>query len=129
MTPQQNPEVARALRDMGTQAVLEFAGGDWRGRAIALCTEFFRIAQAINPGAGTLFEEAKAYAIERGLEDPHHDNAWGAVCLTMSRRGLIVKTGQYANSSGVRSHARVNPLWRLPVIEAHLERRQDSLFE
>ena len=110
---QHHPEAARAMRDIGTQAVLEFAGDDWRDRAIKLCAEFFHIESVINPGGGMLFEEAKAYAIERGLEDPHSANAWGAVCLTMSRRGIIKKTGQYANSAGVRSHARANPLWRL----------------
>ena len=122
MTPQHHPAAARALRDIGTQAALDFAGEDWRETAIRLCTEFFRLERAIgafgmNYGAatrdGVLFEQAKAYAISKGLEDPPSANAWGAVCLTMSRRGIIVKTGRYANSSGVRSHHRANPLWRL----------------
>jgi|GEM_PF-1538725 hypothetical protein len=113
---------ARALRDIGTQVALDFAGEDWREHAIRLCTEFFRLERVIgtlnmNYGTatryGVLFEQAKAYAIAKGLEEPPSANAWGAVCLTMSRRGIIVKTGQYANSAGVRSHARANPLWRL----------------
>lgn len=113
MTPQHQPAAARALRDIGTQAALDFAGDDWRERAIALCTVFFRVESVVSPGAGVLFEEAKAYAIGRGLEEPPSANAWGAVCLTMSRRGIIIKTGRYANSAGVRSHYRANPLWRL----------------
>lgn len=113
MTPQHQPAAARALRDIGTQAALDFAGDDWRDRAIELCTVFFRVESVVSPGAGVLFEEAKAYAIGRGLEEPPSANAWGAVCLTMSRRGVIAKTGQYANSAGVRSHHRANPLWRL----------------
>ena len=113
MTLHHHPTAARALRDIGTQAVLEFEGDDWRDCAIRLCIEFFRMEQAINPGAGILFEEAKRHAYSRGIEPPRSENAWGAVCLTMSRRGIIVKTGQYANSAGVRSHARANPLWRL----------------
>jgi hypothetical protein len=114
MTPQQNPEAARALRDIGTQAVLDFAGDDWREAAIEICTRFFRLhAATTNPPIGALFEEAKEYAKALDLEDPHSVNAWGAVCLSMSRRGIIVKTGQYANSAGVRSHYRANPLWRL----------------
>lgn len=117
MTP--NLSAARALRDLGAQSVLDFAGDDWRNRAIALCTRFFAAQAAMRDARdyagwdGCLFEEAKQYALECGLEEPHHDNAWGAVCLTMSRRGIIVKTGRYINSAGVRSHGRVNPLWRL----------------
>jgi hypothetical protein len=113
MTPQHHPQAARALRDIGTQATLDFAGEDWRDRAIDLCIDYFLLLYANKPGEGALFESAKEYAIKRGLEQPPSVNAWGAVCLTMSRRGMIRKTGQYANSAGVRSHARANPLWRL----------------
>ncbi|MCE2918231.1 MAG: hypothetical protein LW768_22155, partial [Rubrivivax sp.] len=81
--------------------------------AIELCTRFFRVLHAHNPCASALFEVAKAYALEMGLEDPPSNNAWGGVCLTMARRGIISKTGQYANSASMRSHSRVNPLWRL----------------
>jgi hypothetical protein len=114
MTPHHHPQAARALRDIGTQAALDFAGDDWRDRAIEICTRFFRLhAATTSPHIGTLFEEAKNYAQAIGLEDPPSVNSWGAVCLTMSRRGVIRKTGQYANSASVRSHSRANPLWRL----------------
>lgn len=99
---------AAQLRDQGVQAVLDFAGEPWTEVAIAVCHRYFRFY----PG-DHLFEEAKQYAIRCGVFAPSSPNAWGAVCLTMARRNIIVKTGQYANSTGLHSHGRANPLWRL----------------
>jgi len=105
---------ASTLRDVGAQAALEFMGDDWREAAIHLCTRFYRLhAATAGPHTGALFEEAKAYAQTMGLERPRSANAWGAVCLAMSRRGVIRKTGVYANCTLAQSHARANPLWRL----------------
>jgi hypothetical protein len=98
---------AKALRDAGAALAAENAGKEWREQAIKLCSYYFRyIARS-----GALFERAKQYASSAGIEAPPSANAWGAVCLAMSRKGLIVKTDRYECSTSPSSHARVNPVW------------------
>lgn len=88
---------------------LEFAGDEWRELAIRLCRRWF---QQAGPQGG-LFEDARAYAMACGLWAPPSPNAWGAVTLTMTRRGTIVKTGEFRSSKSARSHYRAQPVWRL----------------
>ena len=43
---------------------------------------------------------------------PLNPNAWGALFNRMSRKGLIVKTGEYTKSEIPSCHSRVIPVWR-----------------
>ncbi len=100
---------SKSQRDAGALKALANAGDSWHDRASDLALSFFKAAGR----EGCLFEEARNYANLFDLPPPPSPNAWGAVCLSLSKRGLIVKTGVYRSSQNVSSHARVNPLWRI----------------
>jgi hypothetical protein len=99
----------RFQRDTGASLALNNAGESWHERASDLALFFFKSAGY----EGALFEDARNYANLFDLPPPPSPNAWGAVCLALSKRGLIVKTGVYTSSRNVSSHARVNPVWRI----------------
>jgi hypothetical protein len=96
------------LRDRGVQMVL-LPLEDWAPMATRLCREFYWQA---GPN-GALFEDARQYAETRGLPRPPSPNAWGAIARNMAVEGTIVRTGRFRKSVSVRSHARMQPLWRL----------------
>lgn len=100
---------SKAGRDRGAGLALDNAGQTWNERASELALSFFKAAGP----EGALFEEARNYATLFDLPPPPSHNAWGAVCLSLSKRGLIVKTGAYANSKTVSSHAHASPMWRI----------------
>jgi hypothetical protein len=97
------------LRDSGAQMALEHAGELWGDGAQRLAIEFYRKAG----DAGALAEGARQHAVERGLGAPPSPNAWGAVTLGLVRKKVIVRTGRWDKSTDSRSHARMQPLWRL----------------
>lgn len=103
----------KALRDDGTQAALNRAGFAWHDRAVDLCLEFF----ARKGSEGALFEDVREYATSQGLPDPPSGNAWGAVCLSLSRKKLIVRTGRLLPSRRSSNHARAAAVWRLAALE------------
>lgn len=104
---------ATELRDAGVNLALDNAGAKWRAAAYTHVIKRFDLAGA----EGCLFETARTFAEDCGVGAPPHHNAWGALCLALSRQGIIVKTGQYVKSKTTRSHARVSPLWRLSKYE------------
>ncbi len=106
---------ATELRDAGASLALDNAGAAWRARAYTHVIRRFDMAGV----DGCLFETARTFAEECGVGPPPHHNSWGALCLALSRQGLLVKTGQYVNSKSARSHARVSPLWRLSKFEVN----------
>ena len=110
---QQSLDFSRTLRDQGAAQALSNAGREWHDRATQLALEFFANA---GPG-GALFEDVREYAQRKGLALPPSPNAWGAVCLAMSKRSLITKTGQLRASRATKSHSRAQPVWRLASLE------------
>jgi hypothetical protein len=104
---------ATDLRDAGTDSVLGNAGANWRATATTHVIRRFELAGV----TGCLFETARTFAEENGVGAPPHHNAWGALCLALSKQNILVKTGQYVSSKTTRSHARVSPLWRLKRFE------------
>lgn len=99
----------RTQRDAGALKALVNAGDSWHERASDLALSFFKSAGY----EGALFEDARNYATLFDLPPPPSPNAWGAVCLSLSKRRLIEKTGVYMNSKNVSSHARAQPVWRI----------------
>lgn len=88
---------ARALRDAGISQVSSNAG-DWMEQAFsALCT--------LPAGWTGLFEEAREYVLQRGITEPHHPNAWGALSQKAIKRGLFAYTGRWLQSQSAASHA------------------------
>ena len=98
-----------AKRDEGASRALTKAGDEWHDHATELALKFFKAAG----WEGALFEDARNYATSLGLPLPPSPNAWGAICLSLSKRNFIVKTGVYANSKNVTSHGRAQPMWRI----------------
>ena len=109
--------IATDLRNAGTDLALDNAGANWRALATSHVIRKFELAGA----NGCLFETARIFAEENGIGAPPHHNAWGALCLALSRQNILVKTGQYVNSKTSRSHARVSPVWRLKKFEVQQE--------
>lgn len=98
----------KTLRDVGAQQALSNAGDDWHSMAFKIALAYLRDIGY----KGALFEEVRIRAERNGLPDPPSPNAWGAVCLHLSKLNLIEKTGEYRSSRSVRSHARAQPVWR-----------------
>lgn len=97
------------LRDEGARLALGNAGESWNDRAVEISLAYFKTV-GYN---GCLFEEIRTYAEGIGFPSPPSPNAWGAVCLTLSKRGMIVKTGEYLQSKATKSHSRAQPVWRI----------------
>lgn len=98
----------KTLRDVGAQQALSTAGKDWHGVALQISLVYLRDIGY----KGALFEDVRMLAERNGLPPPPSPNAWGAVCLHLSKLRLIEKTGEYRGSRSIRSHARVQPVWR-----------------
>lgn len=96
------------LRDDGAKRALDNAGGDWHSDAVKIALAYLKDIGY----KGALFEEVRIRAERNGFPEPPSPNAWGAVCLHLSRLNLIEKTGEYRRSRSVRSHARAQPVWR-----------------
>lgn len=96
------------LRDEGAKKALSNAGHDWHSRAIKIALAYLKDVGY----AGALFEEVRIRAERNGFPEPPSPNAWGAVCLHLSKLKLIEKTGVYMSSKSVKSHARAQPVWR-----------------
>lgn len=104
---------ARTRRDEGTEQALANAGHEWHERAVGVALEVFSKAGE----RGAIFEDVRERASEIGLGFPPSPNAWGAVCLSLSKRGLIVRTGEMRASKIVSNHARAAAVWRLASLE------------
>ena len=107
-----NLDLGRALRDEGAQLALDNAGDSWHDMATALALKYFSAAGK----QGALFEDARAFAMSCGISQPPSPNAWGAVALAMSKKKMIIRTGAMLPSKTAKSHARVQPVWRLTNI-------------
>lgn len=108
-------------RDTGAAAALQSAGSEWSQRARGLVLEYLAMVGA----QGALMEWCRMYAVSKGLGKPPSPNAWGAVALVLARRQRIERTGQMYRSVSPRSHARLQPLWRLtPQAQRAMETQQ-----
>ena len=95
-------------RDRVTNRLLELAGIDWQTRAEILCLQFYS-----NIGfVGALFEDARDFCEQQGLY-ARSSHVWGALCLSLSTKNKIVKTGAYQRSIVLRNRARSQPVWRI----------------
>lgn len=103
----------RTLRDSGAALALQGAGTEWHDLAVGVALQFFAKAGY----GGALFESVREYAKHQGLAAPPSPHAWGAVCLAMSKRRLIVRTGELRSSRLASNHARVAAVWRIASLE------------
>jgi hypothetical protein len=96
------------LRDEGAQQALFNAGPQWHSAAVNIALAYLKDVGY----KGALFEEIRMRAERNGFPQPPSPNAWGAVCLHLSKLKLIEKTGEYRSSRALKSHARAQPVWR-----------------
>ena len=93
------------LRDHGMDRVLANAGDDWKQKVRAVVCSLAMESPTIT------IVEVRERAAALGIEDPHHENAWGAVLNGCS--GKYVKaTGLSMNSPVPASHARKIQIWQ-----------------
>lgn len=57
-------------------------------------------------------ESFREYATARGLREPHHRNAWGAVTKMKFWKDRCEPTGEYRKAATVSAHARAVMVWR-----------------
>jgi hypothetical protein len=98
----------QSLRDAGAQQALSNAGEDWHSNAVKIALAYLHDIGY----KGALFEDVRLRAERNGFPSPPSPNAWGAVCLHLSKLKLIEKTGEYMSSRSIKSHARAQPVWR-----------------
>lgn len=93
------------LRDEGMARVLLNAGDDWRQQVRAVVCDL-----AMERETFTIIDVRKR-AAEVGVEDPHHENAWGAVMSGCAGK-FMVSTGRSVNSPIGTAHARKIQVWQ-----------------
>jgi hypothetical protein len=97
-----------SLRDRGIESVRSHAGDAWVTQAAELYKLYFSEQKE-----GALFENARAFALECGLNNPPHHNAWGSVAMKLSRSGKFVRTGEFEQSKSAKAHARTQAKWKM----------------
>lgn len=105
------PNTGDAGRDRGAAVVLDNAGA-WRAAAL----------DAIEQLARECPEFTADDVRERGTEQPHHANAWGAAMLTAARNGWIRATDRTRKSVRAAAHAHRNPIWESLLINPGVPR-------
>ena len=92
------PLFGEALRDAGTQQALVNAGSEWQHKAISVVLYVWGGKEATGEDFRRSCEALGVFA--------HHPNAWGALTLSMKRKGLLTETGEWRKPTDSRSHAR-----------------------
>lgn len=95
------------LKNAGIAQVLNCQNDAWRSIASALVLAY------IQRNGPCLLEAARGFCDRALLPPPSHPNAWGALAGHLSTIGAITMTGDWQHSFDPRSHARLQPLWRL----------------
>lgn len=55
--------------------------------------------------------------LERGLRSPAHANAWGSLFMTLTKRKVLVPTGEYRPMRDAKAHARKTPVYVLQGVD------------
>ena len=95
-----------AAKRAGMEQVLNNAGEPWQDRAMSLMRQFVRVRREF------IGEEFRLFAVERGLPEPHHPNAWSALWRAVAAGGLARITDRTRPMQVVRSHGRRSPVWQ-----------------
>jgi hypothetical protein len=72
---------------------------EWMGEALGAF-------EALPYGELGTGEDIRAMLLERGLRAPAHHNTWGALLMTLGRRGKIAKTKEYRPMRSKAAHGR-----------------------
>jgi len=96
---------ARAARDDGV-AKTSAKNSEWMERALDLVTS---MKGSLEEFTGEMLRMKLRAA---GLSDPSKPHAWGALTITLVKKGVIVDTGKVSQMFTEKSHARRTPVWR-----------------
>jgi len=100
----------RALVEEGAQRAIDHAEAvepGWKDRAYELALQY------LTPDRGEfLGEEARAFAIEKGLPPPPDGRAWSGVMLRLKKAGKIVTCG-IGQSKNASAHMGFVRIWRV----------------
>lgn len=97
---------SRQRRDDGIAAVSE-ADPEW----IEDILEVIAIL-ATYPNRPITSDDVREVALDAGIPEPHHPNAWGAAMRTAALRGIIEPTDRTVKSSRPAAHRRRLVVWR-----------------
>jgi hypothetical protein len=100
-------DLGNALKERGIMLAERNANAEhsgWSDKAFHLLCEFIKFTPRFRA------EEARAYATEKGLEDPKSKRAFGAIILRAARAGLIKKTG-HESVTNPKAHKAFAAVW------------------
>jgi hypothetical protein len=100
-----DPDDAKKARDAALARV-HANGGRWRDTALVALPYLI-------PGFVGTAEDIRIRLQLRGLEPPHHHNAWGDLIKAALKKRLIVPTGKRQPMRTRKSHARETPVYRV----------------
>jgi hypothetical protein len=92
-----DPEDTKKLRDEALRRVTEH-GGNWQRRAL--------MALHLIPGFEGTAEDIRIRLRMKGLEKPHHHNAWGAMIMEAIKQRRIIENGKRKHMKTLPSHGR-----------------------
>lgn len=88
-------DAATAARDAGLAVALANAPADWATRVREVAGQM---------QGEFLMEQVREIVESEGLY-PKSNNAWGSITVCLAKAGIIHWTGNYRNTSSVRTHA------------------------
>ena len=97
----------KANKEEGMATVLDHAPEEWKMRYSKLVPEFLREVPLF------LGEDVTKWMRAKGIGEPHHENAWGAMfnaCIAKS--GFAIRTGKTRLATAEKSNAHAFRLWR-----------------
>lgn len=101
---------AMAARDAALEQVADNNVG-WLRQAVAEMA-------ALPDGTEDTGEGFRKRLLDRGLRPPAHPNAWGSLTMTLTKRKVLVPTGEYRPMTEAKSHGRKTPVYVLQKQEA-----------
>ena len=101
---------------MTTQTTLDFIeraataqekrSPNWQDRAIALLSIYLVSHDTF------ITEDFRTWATANGLDEPQEPRAYGAVIRRAVKSGMIRATGEYRQTTNIKSHSRPMMVWR-----------------
>ena len=102
-----DPEEGERLRLEGQKRALENAGVKWRHAIRFVVLANLRDYHQITS------DDVRQWAIEWGIPDPPHPNAWGGLFTSLAAKGLIRDTGDRVRTKLRDGHRRKITVWRV----------------
>lgn len=98
------------LKEIG-QAIVITPSYEWKDHAMhelrLFCIELNNSGQK-----EFAIEEFRRFCLDRGVKQPRHHNAWGALTSAAEKAGIIERTGVYRLARSPRTHAHPVMTWR-----------------